>query len=132
MNNLQIGQLIRSLRKENNLSMSDLAQKLDISQASISRIESGIQEANYALLSEICEQFGLTLSSFFLLLENKVDTTIKIPQDKSLQSENIDDELFNIIKNLSEEQKGIICTVTTLYQIINHKKNLSFSYSNEN
>ncbi|WP_404803604.1 helix-turn-helix domain-containing protein [Lysinibacillus sp. S1] len=103
---MQIGQLIRSLRKENNLSMSDLAQKLDISQASISRIESGIQEANYALLSEICEQFGLTLSSFFLLLENKVDTTIKIPQDKSLlQSENIDDELFNIIKNLSEEQK---------------------------
>jgi len=102
MNNLQIGQLIRSLRKENNLSMSDFAQKLDISQASISRIESGIQEANYALLSEICEQFGLTLSSFFLLLENKVDTTIKIPP---LQSENIDDELFNIIKNLSEEQK---------------------------
>ena len=105
MNNLQIGQLIRSLRKDNNLSMSDLAQKLDISQASISRIESGIQEANYTLLGEICEQFGLTLSSFFLLLENKVDTTIKIPQDKSLQSENIDDELFNIIKNLSEEQK---------------------------
>ncbi|MET4561536.1 HTH-type transcriptional regulator/antitoxin PezA [Lysinibacillus parviboronicapiens] len=105
MNNLQIGQLIRSLRKENNLSMSDLAQKLDISQASISRIESGIQEANYTLLGEICEQFGLTLSSFFLLLENKVDTTIKIPQDKFLQSENIDDELFIIIKNLSEEQK---------------------------
>ena len=105
MNNLQIGQLIRSLRKGNNLSMSDLAQKLDISQASISRIESGIQEANYTLLGEICEQFGLTLSSFFLLLENKVDTTIKIPQDKFLQSENIDDELFNIIKNLSEEQK---------------------------
>ncbi|MGE7988545.1 helix-turn-helix domain-containing protein [Lysinibacillus fusiformis] len=105
MNNLQIGQLIRSLRKENNLSMSDFAQKLDISQASISRIESGIQEANYALLSEISEQFGLTLSSFFLLLENKVDINIKIPQDKSLQSENIEDELFNIIKNLSEEQK---------------------------
>lgn len=37
--------------------MSDFALKLDISQASISRIESGIQEANYALLSEICEQF---------------------------------------------------------------------------
>ena len=132
MNNLQIGQLIRSLRKENNLSMSDFAQKLDISQASISRIESGIQEANYALLSEICEQFGLTLSSFFLLLENKVDTTIKIPQDKSLQSENIDDELFNIIKNLSEEQKRDYMYCYFLYQIIPHKKNLSFSYLNEN
>ena len=77
MNNLQIGQLIRSLRKENNLSMSDLAQKLDISQASISRIESGIQEANYALLSEICEQFGLTLSSFFYYWKTKLIQLLK-------------------------------------------------------
>lgn len=106
MNYIQVGKLIRSLRKENNISMTDFAQKLEVSQASVSRIESGIQEVNFTMLNKICEQFEIPLSTFFLLLENKVDATIdiSITQDNP-PSENLNDELFKIINDLTEDQK---------------------------
>lgn len=106
MNYIQVGKLIRSLRKENNISMTDFAQKLEVSQASVSRIEGGIQEVNFTMLNKICEQFEISLSTFFLLLENKVDTTIDISNAQDNHPpENLNDELFKIINNLTDEQK---------------------------
>ncbi|MEO4054473.1 helix-turn-helix transcriptional regulator [Solibacillus sp. CAU 1738] len=104
MNYIQAGQLIRSLRKEKNISMNELAQKLEVSQASISRIEGGIQEFNFTMLTKITEQFDISLSEFFLRLEGKVDTKIKIKSTKQ-KSGNIDTELIKLINDLSEEQK---------------------------
>lgn len=104
MNYIQAGQLIRSLRREKNISMNELAQKLEVSQASISRIEGGIQEVNFTMLAKITEQFGIPLSEFFRRLEEKIDTKIIINSTEQ-KSEDLNTELINLITSLSEEQK---------------------------
>ncbi|WP_274307966.1 helix-turn-helix domain-containing protein [Solibacillus daqui] len=107
MNYIQVGKLIRTLRNEKNISMNDLAQKLVISQASVSRIEGGLQEVNFTMLNKICEQFEISLSTFFLLLEQKIDINLDTALNEATTSktEDLDEELYKIIRGLSEDQK---------------------------
>lgn len=49
-----IGERIRNARVENNLTQENLAEKLDVSVAFVSRIECGTTHINLTRLSEIC------------------------------------------------------------------------------
>ena len=71
MNAVSIGRTIRSLRKQNNMSMQELGDKVALSQASISRLESGVTDINFAQLSNVCDVFELTLTDFLLWLKIK-------------------------------------------------------------
>ncbi|WP_236660388.1 helix-turn-helix domain-containing protein [Isachenkonia alkalipeptolytica] len=61
---MEIGEKIRSLRKEKNLSQEGLAEKLKVSRQSVSKWEAGqsIPEVQKILL--ICDLFGLTADEF--------------------------------------------------------------------
>ncbi|MGE8205840.1 helix-turn-helix domain-containing protein [Heyndrickxia sp. NPDC080065] len=60
-----IGNRIRFLRKENNMTSVDLAQKIQISQPYLSQIERGKQTVSVDILINICNVFGMTLEQFF-------------------------------------------------------------------
>ena len=49
-----IGERIRKVRIENNLTQENLAEKLDVSVAFVSRIECGTTHINLTRLSEVC------------------------------------------------------------------------------
>ncbi|MGE7923356.1 helix-turn-helix domain-containing protein [Viridibacillus arvi] len=107
MNFLQVGRLIRKLRKENNITMVDFAKRINISQPSLSRIESGNQEVTFTLLEKICNEFEISMSVFFQCLEEKKE--MQIPEGyegKSIDIEQeLDKELTKMLSTLSKEQK---------------------------
>lgn len=107
MNFIQVGRLIKNLRKENNLTMIDFAKRIDISQPSLSRIESGNQEVTFSLLEKICREFNISLSQFFRKLEGKTELfTFEKSEEKNINIEQeLDDELNKLISSLSVEQK---------------------------
>ncbi|MFL1997682.1 helix-turn-helix transcriptional regulator [Lysinibacillus irui] len=102
MNAVSIGRTIRSLRKQNNMSMQELGDKVALSQASISRLESGVTDINFAQLSNVCDVFELTLTNFFAIVENRMDLKLDV---SPVEVKTIDDKLIDIIQQLSDDQK---------------------------
>lgn len=105
MNSVTVGQLIRKLRNEKQLSMIELAAQIGISQPSISRIENGTIELTLSQFEKVCHIFDLTPVQFFGLLNHEVDTNLN---EFINEKKNITDELHQLIDQLSiEQQKGL-------------------------
>lgn len=62
MTNQRIGSFIAALRKENNLTQEQFAEKLGVSNRSVSRWENGNTLPDFSLMPRICEITGVTLS----------------------------------------------------------------------
>lgn len=60
-----IGNRIRTLRKENDMTSVDLAQRIQISQPYLSKLEQGKQSISVDILINICNVFEITLEQFF-------------------------------------------------------------------
>ncbi|MBD8070006.1 helix-turn-helix domain-containing protein [Bacillus sp. PS06] len=117
MNLLQVGRLIRKLRKDHSYTMVDFARIVNISQPSLSRIESGNQEVTFTQLEKICDEFGISLSDFFQRVEEKsVLLAIEEDEKKGIDiEEELDDELNKMISALSTEQKKGLYTLLLPY-----------------
>lgn len=102
MNTVLIGSTLRSLRKQNKMSMQQLADKVSLSQASISRLERGDTDINFAQLANVCDVFELTITEFFAMVEQQIDLKLDV---SPTEFKTIDDRLIDIIKQLSDEQK---------------------------
>ena len=72
-----IGEKIVNLRKENNLTQDELANKLNVSRQSISKWESGLSLPEISNLLLISEIFNCTIDS--LLLEET--TPLEVPKE---------------------------------------------------
>lgn len=59
-----IGNRISTLRKAQNLTQKELAEKLHVSNNVVSKWELGLSEPNISMLNELASVFGLTLSEF--------------------------------------------------------------------
>ncbi len=59
MNQQKIGALLQSLRKEKNLTQAELAEKLGVSNRSISRWENGMTMPDFDLLIELADFYGV-------------------------------------------------------------------------
>ena len=62
MNQQKIGAFIRDVRKKNGLTQEQFAEKLGVSQKSISRWETGKTMPDYSLLPSICEVLGVNIA----------------------------------------------------------------------
>jgi len=56
------GEFIRKLRKENNLTLTQLAAKLDLDSANLSKIENGKRDFDEKKIDLLCTIFGLDKS----------------------------------------------------------------------
>ena len=65
----QLGEKLRTLRKRAKLTLTELAQKTGMAEATISRIETGKIVGRLESHRRICEAFGLTLAEFYADLE---------------------------------------------------------------
>jgi len=71
MNQEKIGNFIREIRKKNNLTQKDLADKLGITYQAVSKWENGKNIPDIALLKEISKMFNVDINE---LLEGEVKT----------------------------------------------------------
>lgn len=60
-----IGNQIKQLRKQYNMTQEDLAEKLGTTKQSVSRYENGIRKANQDVLFELCRIFDVKIDDFF-------------------------------------------------------------------
>ena len=58
---MELGEKLQSIRKRNNLSQSDLAEKLDVSRQSVSKWETGTATPKLSKLIRISELFNISL-----------------------------------------------------------------------
>ncbi len=91
MNQEKIGKLIAQCRKEKKLTQKDLAQKLGVSDKSVSKWECGICLPDVSLYKELCSILDITLNDFF--------AGEKIKEEKF--REVADDNLYQALENSS-------------------------------
>jgi HTH-type transcriptional regulator / antitoxin PezA len=112
MNNTIAGRLVKELRLDKEISMSEFAKKIRISQPSLSRIENGNQEMSFSLLIKICEVLGISVSEFFIRLEETAqllkDSLLEIDKNTVYSSLDLDGKLHKMIDELSNEQKNAL------------------------
>ena len=75
MNNVTCGALIKKLRKEHNLTQTQLADMLSISQTPISRRENGDREISIYMIEKIAKVFGMTLLEFLMIFSHMSDNS---------------------------------------------------------
>ena len=96
MNQQKIGKFIAELRKEKNMTQEQLAEKLGVSNKSISRWENGTTMPDYSILKDVCGELDININELisgerieidnyitkaeenFVNLKKKVDRVLKI------------------------------------------------------
>lgn len=96
----EIGNRIRTLRKENDMTSVELAKIIQISQPYLSKLEQGKQPISVDILINICNVFGITLEQFFSKENNFSELT---NLNKVLKSaRNLNNEELEALHNFLE------------------------------
>ena len=92
-----IGSRIKSIRKENKLTISEVANRAGVSNGLISKIENGRTIPSLPVLLELISALGVQISDFFVGVEHKIaGKFIHIPKSKqSVIEKEIDSKGFS-------------------------------------
>ncbi len=71
--NMAVAQAIKEKRIENHLSQEKLADMIDSHQVYISEIEKGKKIPSIMILYNIAKSFGMTLTEFIEIIEDKIN-----------------------------------------------------------
>ena len=128
MNQIKIGKFIQEKRKEQKMTQSELAEKLGVTDRSVSKWENGKNMPDISLFNILCNELNITIND--LLSGEKVD---KNEYQEKLEK-NIITIISNVNKKLSLVKKIIISFVSLLLIlslvfviIINYKVTLKYN-----
>ena len=96
-----IGERLKKARIENNLTQEELAEKLDVSIAFLSRIERGSSHISLKRLSQICDILGVTEGSILNGSSNNSNTYLA-------------SEFDDILKNTTPEKQKLIYKIAKI------------------
>lgn len=82
MDNEKFGEFIKNLRKQNNMTQKDLAQKLNITDKAVSKWERGLSFPDITMLNSIAEIFNISVSE---LLNSKIGEHDDIEVKKAVE-----------------------------------------------
>lgn len=94
MNQILIGKFIALKRKEKNLTQEQLAERLGISNKTISKWETGKCMPDYSIVKNLCEELGITIAE---LMDGKVSEN----NVSSLREE----QILDLIKRTQELER---------------------------
>lgn len=102
---MNIGLAIKSIRKKLSITQYELAEKCDLSQTSLSQIETGVKRPSQRTISRVCMVLDIPESIIYIVAMQEVD----VPASKK----NIYDLVYPSIKSLalqmvSAEHLGLI------------------------
>ena len=121
---MDIGKKLRELRKQNDLTLEDLASRSELTKGFLSQVERNLTAPSIATLADILEALGSNLSEFFHEEEEK---QIVFGADDFFVDEKEDYQVEWIIPNAQKNQMEPI--LMTLYP---HKKShVQTSYTGE-
>lgn len=96
---MNIGKAIKELRLKKKLNQSELAERCDLTQTSLSQIESGAKRPNPSTLKKLCDFFEIPEAVVYLLATDEND----IPEHKRTLYEklfpSLKDALIDILVN---------------------------------
>ncbi|MBO8162042.1 MAG: helix-turn-helix transcriptional regulator [Thermosipho sp. (in: Bacteria)] len=98
---MNIGEYIKKLREEKNLSINQLALYSDVSAAHISRIERGLREPSPDILKKLATHLGVTYEEL-MYVAGYIKTFSNIKKD-DLQNEILQHVIPVILKHLTEQ-----------------------------
>ena len=90
-----IGERLKRARKDKHLTQEQLAEKIDVSIAFLSRIERGSSQINLKRLSQICEILDVTEGDILNGASSK-------------SAKYLDSEFANLLKNCSSDKQKLI------------------------
>ena len=96
MDQIKIGKFIRQKRKEKNITQSELAEKLNITDRAISKWENGNCMPDVGIITELCKILNITINDLFSgekvdmkknekILENNLLEMAKLKEEKDKQ-----------------------------------------------
>ncbi len=95
MNQLATGKFISQKRKEKNLTQEQLAEKLGVSNKTISKWETGKCMPDYSVVKPLCDELGITVAE---LLDGEES------EEKSLRTYD-DEQIMDLLKRTQELEK---------------------------
>ena len=106
MNQLITGKFIAQKRKEKNLTQEQLAEKLGVSNKTISKWETGKCMPDYAIVGSLCEELGITIAE---LMDGEER------EEKSVRAYD-EEQIMDLLKRTQEleKQKRILYGVLLL------------------
>ena len=110
--NKRIGAFIQQLRKENTLTQEQLAEKLGVSNRSVSRWENGTTLPDIALMKCICEEFDISISELINGERQDSSPNEVTTEEKAMLKTK---EMANIILELSKHESKQKTKAVTFY-----------------
>ena len=101
MNQTTIGSYIAQKRRAKNLTQEQLAEKLGVSNKTISKWENGKCMPDYSIIQTLCDALGVTLPEL-MDGEDAADSSVRVYDDAQIL------DLLRRTQEL-ERQKGILC-----------------------
>ncbi|MBD5453814.1 MAG: helix-turn-helix transcriptional regulator [Lachnospiraceae bacterium] len=95
MNQLTTGKFISKKRKEKNLTQEQLAEKLGVSNKTISKWETGKCMPDYGIVKELCEELGITIAE---LMDGEES------EEKSVRAYD-DEQIMDLLRRTQELEK---------------------------
>lgn len=78
---MHIGESIKTLRKQNDMTLAELSEKSGIALATLSRIENGKMSGTIKAHTAICKSLGVSIAELYKTLEDKNKTVDPIKQE---------------------------------------------------
>ena len=103
MNQLMTGKFISQKRKEKNLTQEQLAEKLGVSNKTVSKWETGKCMPDYSVVKNLCEELGITVAE---LMDGEAT------DEKSVRTYD-DEQIMDLLRRTQEleKQKNILSGV---------------------
>lgn len=95
MNQQQIGKFIAHKRKEKNLTQEQLAEKLGVSNKTVSKWETGKCMPDYSIVQPLCKELGITVSE---LMDGEVG------EEKSVRTYD-EEQIMDLLKRTQDLEK---------------------------
>ena len=101
MNQTAIGNYISKKRREKNLTQEQLAEKLGVSNKTISKWENGKCMPDYSIIEQLCKELSVTLSEL-MDGEDAAEDSVRVYDD---------DQILDLLRRTQEleRQKSILC-----------------------
>ena len=106
MNQKDIGQFIATKRREQNLTQEQLAEKIGVSNKTVSKWETGKTMPDYSVVELLCEVLNISVSEFIAGKEKETDTNSTSNEEVALLSYKIE-QLEKSKNTKSETDKSI-------------------------
>ena len=131
MNQQQIGKFIAHKRKEKNLTQEQLAEKLGVSNKTVSKWETGKCMPDYSIAQPLCKELGITVAE---LMDGEVG------EEKSVRTYD-EEQIMDLLKRTQDLEKqrtvlfgvvlvimGIACAAVRVGESVEKKKYIDLEY----